>query len=343
MDVLIASDSDQQLWDDIIYSSIEGTLFHTWKWLKIMEKHNRKKIFSRQYRGILYPLIVHEGNEIIGLMPVFFYNTPFLKMACSPPFSVENLYLGPIMKKNDAIKQHRKQNLMFKFQKAIDQFLKNTLKANYISIHSSPGMSDPRPFIWSGYKVEPEFTNIVDLIPGEKTVWDNFDRTMRNTIYKLEKNRISTDAGSKEDVELIYNLLRERKRIHATKEFLWEIFENFFPENLNIFIAKKDDIPLTGIITILYKDKISVWIGAPKITIAGISPNYIVHWECIRWACDNNFKRFELLGASDPTLFAFKSKFNDEIIPYYTMKWYSPFNRFIISLYNGLYPRYPFK
>jgi lipid II:glycine glycyltransferase (peptidoglycan interpeptide bridge formation enzyme) len=214
------------------------------------------------------------------------------------------------------------------------------LKSNYISIHSSPGMSDPRSYIWSGYRVEPEFTNIVDLTPGEKTVWDNFDRTLRNTIYKSEKNNISTDLGSKEDLGLIYSLLQDRKRIYATKEFLYEIFEKFFPENVNCFVAKKDDTLLTGIITISYKDKMSVWMGAPKITVDGVSPNYCVHWDSIRWACKNNIKKFEVLGASDPSLFAFKSKFNGEIVPYYTMKWYSPVNRLIISLYSGLHPHY---
>ena len=125
------------------------------------------------------------------------------------------------------------------------------------------------------------------------------------------------------------------------KDELLEIFKNFYPENLNFFIAKKGDIPLTGIITISYKDKVSVWMGSPKITVDGVSPNYILHWEGIRWACNNNYKFFEILGASDQTLFAFKSKFNGEIIPFYSMKWYSPLNRFIISIYNGLYPRHP--
>jgi lipid II:glycine glycyltransferase (peptidoglycan interpeptide bridge formation enzyme) len=343
MDVSIASDSDRQLWDDIIFSSIEGTLFHTWKWLKIMEKHNRKKIFSREYQGKLYPLIVREGDEIIGLIPVFFYNSPLLKIACSPPFSVENYYLGPVMKKNDAIKtHHKKQDLLYKFQKALDYFLKNTLKSNYISIHSSPGMSDPRPFIWSGYNVEPAFTNIIDLLPGEKTVYENFKQSVRTTIRKLEKNGVSTDFGSRNDVGLIYDLLERRDRIYATKEFIYEIYDNFFPENLNFFIAKKDDILLTGIITIAYKDKVSVWMGAPKITVNGVSPNYIVYWESIRWACQHNFEKLEIIGATDLALFPFKSKFNGEIIPYYSMKWYSPLNRFFVSVYRGFFPRQSF-
>jgi len=341
MDVSIASDADHQLWDTIVFSSIEGTLFHTWKWLKIMEKHNRKKIFSQQYQGILYPLIVREGSEIIGIMPVFFYDSPFLKIASSPPFSVENYYLGPVMKKNDLIKPHRKQSISYEFYKAISDFLKNTLKSNYITIHSSPGMNDPRPFIWSGYDVEPEFTNIIDISVGEKTVWENFNQTVRKSVHKLEKNGVSVDIGSKKDVELIYNLLLKRERIFATKEFLFEIFENFFPENLNFFIANKDGTPLTGIITLSYKDKVSVWTGSPKMTINGVSPNYNIHWESIRWACRNNFKYVEIIGATDPTLFPFKSKFNGEIFPYYSIKWYSPVNRFFTYFRHGLFPRFP--
>ena len=46
MEITIASDADQPLWDDIVVNSSEGTLFHTWKWLKIMEKHNSKKSIS---------------------------------------------------------------------------------------------------------------------------------------------------------------------------------------------------------------------------------------------------------------------------------------------------------
>lgn len=340
MDISIALDTDQQLWDDIILSSEEGTLFHTWKWLKIMEKHTRKKIFLQKYKAILYPLIVRDGNEIIGVMPVFFYDSPLVKMACSPPFSVENYYLGPVMKKNDAIKYHRKQSIFYEFQKTIDHYLKNNLKSKYISIHSSPGMSDPRPFIWSGYKVEPAFTNIIDLAPGEKTIWENFNQTVRKSVNKAQKLGISVHTGSKEDLELIYTLLKERERIHATKEFMHEIFETFYPDNLQLFLAKKDDVVLTGIITLSYKNKVSVWTGSPTVSVNGVSPNYSVHWEGIHWACDHNFRFIEIIGASDPTLFPFKSKFNGDIVPFYIMKWYSPVHRFITSVKHGLAPRF---
>jgi hypothetical protein len=339
MDITIASDIDEQVWDDIVINSNEGTLFHTWKWLKIMEKYNRVNFFSRTYNGKLYPIIVWKGKEIIGLMPVFFYDTPFIKMAISPPSSVEDYYLGPVMKNKIGITSYKKQILFHEFQKKIDDFLKNTLKSNHIKIKTAPGIIDSRPYLWSNYEVLPEFTYIIDLTIGEKMIWENFSHNVRNSINQAKKKGITVTIGEKEDLELIYDLLHGRQRVHATKEFILDIFENFSHENIKFFIAKKDDIPLTGMLIICYKNKAGVWFGTPKNSTDGINPNNILHWESILWSCNNNFQYFELIVASDQTTFPFKVQFCGEIAPFYSMKWYSPLHRLIVSLYRGLIPR----
>lgn len=339
MYVTVASDIDQGIWDEIVRTSDEGTFFHTWKWLKILERHSVKKIFSRPYKGVLYPLIVWEGEEIIGLLPVFFFDSKFFKITVSPPYCVEYQNLGPIMKKSSIPnKSHRKQNIFLEFHNTLDNFLKKELKSNAISIISSPGISDPRPFLWSGYRVTPQFTNIFDLKEGEQRLWENVNQSVRKSVNKATKNGIIVEKGSKSDIGVLFNLLENRNRIHSTKSFLPDIFENFYPDNLNFFIAKKDGVVLTGIINILYKNKMSVWVGSPKASVDGTSPNYILHWETMRWACNNNFDIFEIMSANESTTFPFKSKFNPEIVPYYLLKWYSPLPRFVESLYRGTFP-----
>jgi len=340
MNITIASDIDQQIWDDIVINSSEGTLFHTWKWLKIMEKYIIKKKFFHFTKSKLYPLIVWEGKEIIGLMPVFFLETPFKKMAGSPPLSFEVPYLGPVMKKKIDIKSYKKQIIFYEFQKKIHDFLKNSLKANYIRIITSPGIFDPHPFVWSNYTVKPECNSIIDLRSGEKTIWENFSHNVRNSIKRANKNGIIVTTGLQEDVESIYNLLHERQRVYAKKEFILEIFENFSSENVKCFIAKKDEIPLTGMIVICYKNKVGVWFGTPKHSIDGINPNNILIWESILWACNNNYQYFEIIGTSDKTTFPFKVQFCGEIAPFFAMKWYSPITRLAESLYHNFYPRY---
>jgi hypothetical protein len=336
MEVKIATETDQNIWDDIVKSSAHGTLFHTWKWLKIMEKHNFSKNISGTYHGQLYPLIVKTGNEIIGLIPIFVYKTPFVKMACSPAFGVENACLGPILNNYLTLRSHRRQVLFYEFHKEVDNFLKNELHVNYISIHTSPGLSDPRPYIWSEYQVVPSFTYFINLKEGEKKVWDGFSRTLKQDINKVIKKGVHVEIGSRKDIEYIYELLEKTDRIHSNKEYILEIFDNFSLHNLNVFIAKQMNEPLSGVITVCYKNTIGFWVGTPKFSYEGTNPNTLVYWETINWAIDNGFENFEIIGASDFSYFMFKSKFNGELVPYYTMKWYSPWLKFVKSFQNLL-------
>jgi hypothetical protein len=305
-----------------------------------MEKHSGINFLSRQYMGKLYPLIVWDGKELIGLMPVFFYDIPLRKVVLSPPPSLAIPYLGPVMKKQLGKKPCKKQSIFHEFQKKIDDFLKITLKSNYVQIRTSPGTSDLRPYVWSNYQIMPEYTNFIDLTVGKNKVWENFSQNVRRGVSKANESGISVTTGGREDVESIYSLLLKRQKVPSTKEFLYEIFENFYPDNLNFFIAKKDDVPVTGTINTLYKNNIGGWIGVPKVSIDGVSPNvspnYPLIWESIQWACNNNYKQFEIIGASDRKTYTFKVQFCGDIAPFYRMKWYSPINRLVISLYRGL-------
>jgi lipid II:glycine glycyltransferase (peptidoglycan interpeptide bridge formation enzyme) len=328
MELITATEKDRELWDGIVKSSPHGTLFHTWKWLKIMEKHNFIKLISGNYRGQLYPIIVRSGDEIIGLIPIFVYKTPFIKMACSPPFSVENAYLGPILNNYQALRSHNRQVLFYEFHKVVDNYLKHEVGVNYISIHSSPNVSDPRPYVWTDYQVFPQFTYFIELKGGEKNVWDGFSRTLRQDINKVKKRGIRVEIGSKQDVEYIFDLLIKRDHIHANKEFLLEIFDNFAPKNLIVFIVKHENELLGGVITICYKNKVGLWVGMPRISYEGTTPNTLIFWEAINWAIENGFEIFEIIGASELSYFIFKSKFNGELVPYHIMKWYSPLWKF---------------
>jgi lipid II:glycine glycyltransferase (peptidoglycan interpeptide bridge formation enzyme) len=158
---------------------------------------------------------------------------------------------------------------------------------------------------------------------------------VRNEVSKATKNGIVVEKGSKSDIELLFKLLDIRNRIHTDVTFLPDIFENFYPDNLNFFIAKKDGIPLTGAINILYKNKICGWVGLPKVSVDGINPNYLLVWECIRWACQNGLEIFENISANELSTFHFKNKFNSEIVPCYRVKWYSPVPHFLKSIYLG--------
>jgi lipid II:glycine glycyltransferase (peptidoglycan interpeptide bridge formation enzyme) len=150
---------------------------------------------------------------------------------------------------------------------------------------------------------------------------------------------IEVDEGERRDVEHIYDLLKRRDRIKATKEFLLEIFDNFHPNNIKVFISKKENDCLSGIITTCYKNKVSFWIGSPRVLYHGVSPNELLLWESIKWSIANGFEFYEIMGADDLSLYPFKSKFNGELINSLSMKWFSPAFKLIVGVYQSIKPR----
>jgi lipid II:glycine glycyltransferase (peptidoglycan interpeptide bridge formation enzyme) len=336
MELKIAEGTESVQWDIIVKSSPNGTIFHLWKWLKLMEKYSVLEIFGTRFKPKLYPLFIMEREEPVGIYPFFFFKTSLINFCNSPPPNVDILYLGPLMPKIDTMKPERKGIFLHDLQVKIDRFLKNDLKSNYILINTPPGFDDCRSFKWGGYHVDPRYTYYIDLSAGTDQIWRGFNRSLRYYIEKAKKEGICVVDGTKEDACYIHDQLKERKKTSSSKEYLEEVFDVFFPDHFKVFIAKADSERLSGIITVIGTDTVSFWVGAPRHTYKGLSPNELVLWESIRWAADQGYKTFEILGADDYSLFPFKRKFNGKIIPYYQMNWLSPTLNVASSLYYSI-------
>jgi len=336
----IIDNAEKDLWDNAVQTSPQGTIFHTWKWLKIVERYSQKKTLIGRYSSTLYPLLVTEDSKIIGLMPVFCYSLPFLKMLTSPPVAVENYYLGPVLCNFEDLKPEKQQIMQMDFHRETENFIKNTLHPRRILIHTCPRFIDIRPFKWSGYEVEPRYTYEIDLSLGKDALWENFGKNLKYYLRRTEKEGVTVEQGSREDCSFIHDLLKQRERIHPPEDYLLDIFDAFSPENLHVFIARQNGKNLTGIIILTYQDSVIFWLGAPKLSVKGIIPNELVIWKSIVWAIENGYKRYEIMVADDLTLFPFKRKFNGTLIPFYTLRWRSPFFRLVDAIYHGIRPRY---
>jgi len=345
MELKIARNADKDQWDTIVENSPNGTLFHTWKWLHLIEKYSSMKnvgiksfIFSQNVNAQLFAMILMDKNSPVGVFPFYFFENPICSFCYSPPHSDmgSTPYLGPLFPYIETMTEEKKQTLLIDVQKVMDQFFKKNLKSKYVLINTPPGYSDSRSFRWGGYTVDPRFTYYIDLTQGPDSIWKNFNRSLKYYIEKARKVGITVFDGNKEEALYIYDLLNQRGRTTFPKAFLGELFDNFFPNNMKIFIARTDSEYLSGIITISYKDKVSFWIGAPRCSYKGLSPNELVLWESIRWASEHGYKTYEIIGADDFSLFPFKRKFNGKVTPYYQMKWSSPIIRVLSSLYYTL-------
>jgi lipid II:glycine glycyltransferase (peptidoglycan interpeptide bridge formation enzyme) len=78
------------------------------------------------------------------------------------------------------------------------------------------------------------------------------------------------------------------------------------------------------------------WIGSPKFSYKGISPNELILWESMKSAIEKGYEFYEIMGADDLALYPFKSKFNAELNLRLTIRWFSPKFRLVNAIYRAI-------
>ena len=315
-----AGDDLQKEWDDVVQSSSHGTIFHTWKWLTIVRKQTKTRFL---------PLMAYRGNELVALYPIFIQKRGILTMAFSPPSQTYLVYLGPVIRGYDALKQDKKESLLIELQEGVDKVLSG-IGCNYIRIRSPPGIYDSRYLSWAGFTVGAQYTYRIQLSKGIDNIWAGFDKKLRMDINKAEKAKIEVKEGNLDDLLAISENLSRRfqeqgLKKYEYKDYLTDLYHAFYPENLKIFAGYFEGERIGGMVAPCFNGTMYGWIGIPKSDFKGPSPNDFVQWEAIKWACRNGFTIYDIMSAGDnPRLRYFKSKYNPDLCIWYTAQKYSP-------------------
>ena len=331
VEIEIAKEEDREEWDKLVEASPHSTIFHTWKWLKIMEKYSwMKTVMKKRVKCKLYPVIGLKGETPIGVFPLFLYNSSLFRMVASPPSKVEVDYLGPLIVNYDKLKQNKRESLFMEFQNAVDEFIVSELKADCISVKTPPEMIDCRPFLWSGYDVKPRFNYIIDLGRGIDYLWKQFKGGLRKKINTAEEKGVSVEEGSKKDLEYIYKYYYETFEsqglsINFSKEYLFDVYDAFYPHNLKVFVARYQGEFASGMIATCFRNIFSDWRGSVFPDLKTIPSNDLLHWETMKWAINNGFKYYEITWANTPRLNPFKSKYNPDLSIYFSATKHTSF------------------
>jgi hypothetical protein len=318
IEIRVAQNADAKEWDAINSESPHGTIFHQWNWLKITEKHTQ---------STLYPLIGIKNNTPIGIFPLFFQKKGPIRMVFSPPPHAALFYLGPVLLGYDTLNQEKRENNYIEFQKSVDTFIKNDLKAHYISISLSPALQDPRPFGWSGYSVGLNFDYSVDLSHSYDYLLQRLDKKQRQNLNRAKKRGIFVEVGGKKEYEKILDLMdiryeQQGKNVRESKEYFLDIYDEY-KENLKIFVAKVDGEVITGTIDFQYRDTHYSWIGNPKPkNQMAPSPNDLLICESVRIAQVQGFRYYITMSAAgDKRLHSYyASKFDPKLKIYFSVK-----------------------
>jgi lipid II:glycine glycyltransferase (peptidoglycan interpeptide bridge formation enzyme) len=312
----IVNQSESNRWNEIIFSSSNGTLYHTWEWLKILEKHSKSKLFP-----IIY--FDSEDDTPFAAIPLFYMNKFGIKMVFSPPPG-SAITLGPVLN-NKGYSQHKLELIYSDFQSTIDKFIKQ-LSSIYTFIVTSPGLFDIRPFSWAKYKVTPVYSYKIDLSQGEETIWKHMSDRLKKNIRKAQKNGIKfMESSSMDGINYIYNSLNRRYteqhlNLPLKQSYLQDLFRKFGGSSIRVYLAMHDENIVGASMYSMYKDKIVAHIGGARNESIDLEAIEFIRWNAITRAIRDGYKWFELFGANTRQLCDAKSQFCPILDIYFEMK-----------------------
>lgn len=257
---------DESRWDRFVKESELSTFFHQIGWKNTVEKTSGYKSFY---------LFAEEDEEIIGVLPLFLTDgLIFGKRMVSMPYSP---YGGCC-----ARYQNIKDGLI---NQAIE--LSKEYKVRYLELRN-------RESILGMPTNNNHVTMVLNLIPGEESVWSNLRKGMKACINKAAKKDFHIILNSK-NIKGFYSLYCRRMHELGTPVHSFLFFQNIlenFPDMSVATIDCKGEILASQILLYFKKTVIYGW-GASSNHYSEWHPVHSLLWKVIQECINKEYYYFD--------------------------------------------------
>ena len=279
---------DYKNWQGYVNSSKKSNFFHLIEWKEIL-----KDVYG--YEPFYY-IAKNENDEIVGIFPIFYVKSLFLgKTLKSLPF---HFLGGPLYDTKEVLLE-----FLNEVRKITEKY-----KTSYLEIKSYDNYEGIEIEKYNEYKIKKQQTYTSFVVPLSKDyedVYKTFKKNVRWSIKKSEEKIHVYFATGYKDLEIFYDLhVRGMRSIglpaHNFKLFkqLWDIF--YEKDMVKILIATFEEIPIATMFMFLFNNKILYMWGARNVEYRSLNANPALHWNAIKWGCENGYKYFDF-GMTSPS------------------------------------------
>ncbi len=313
--IRLADNEDHQRWDEFVLSSADTGPYHLFAW---------KKAIESAYRHKTYYLVAEDSKkDIKGIFPLVLMKPPILKgTLVSLPFCDYGSMFTNDSGSASLLLDHALElsnTLSSKLEircKQENSLLDNTGRFGTIS-HKS---------------------RMVLELPGTSgELWDQFKSKLRSQVRKPMKEGLEFKMGSIDMLDEFYGVFCNNMRalgspVHS-KKWIRSVLESF-GEHARTGVVFKENTPVAAGVILTLNYTVSIPWASTIRDYNRLSPNMLLYWGFLKFACDNGFKYFDF-GRSTPGegTYRFKEQWGAKPHPLY---WYiEGANKDKPSLTNG--------
>ena len=173
--------------------------------------------------------------------------------------------------------------------------------------------------------IQPRYVFRLDIKgKTEEEVMAGFHQKWRYNIRLAGKKGVEVKEGSKEDLKDFHEIMkvtgkRDNFMIRPLSYFE-KMYDELAPDHLKLMMAYYNGKAISGIIDIIYGNKVWYLYGASSNEHRNLMPNYLLQWEMIKYSIENKKDMYDFRGVTgivdekDPHygLYRFKKGFNAE-------------------------------
>lgn len=315
MSVTVTPEYDPESWNALVDRSNGTNPVHRYEFLQVLERHAG---------GRLHPLVAYNGQEPVGLFPVFETRRGPFTTVSSPPALLDTLQLGPATLGTEGMKRRRVERVTRSFVEESLAWIESRLAPDQIRVRTDPRFDDVRPFLWAGFDARPYYTYFVDVDREEEALLGEFSRDARRNVRDADDVDYDVAVGTREDLETVVEQVLARHReqddpLGIPAGFFLDLYDALPEDVLRPYICRVDGEYTSGLVTLEQGAVAYRWKGGAK-TDADLASSDVLDWHVMREVRDRGGRYYDLVGANVPRLCDYKAKFGPETRTYYVLE-----------------------
>lgn len=287
------------------------------------------EVLDRYAPGELHLYGGFKGDRAAALLPVFVHDRAVARTIQSPPPSLGIPRLGPIVM-SASPKQRKQEKVNRTFTEDVLDRLDADARGTLFRMLGSTTYVDPRPYVWAGFAVGPEFTYHLDI---DSTTTDDllsgFSRDLRKDVRKGEELDVTVGVEGAEAAEDVHESVAARydeqgKTFGLSRSYVLDVIAAL-DERSRVYVARgPDEEFLNGMIFLYSNDAVYSWMGGIRGDYEGVSTKSLVQWEMLTDLVESppveSVHRYDLSGANTERLCRYKAAFGGTLVPYYNVE-----------------------